>query len=120
MNKALMGGGLGLLTLLGGVYYAGQMTKEEATAVTPAMEAAYKGADTANIVTLNMGRTLYMQANGGKAPEKIEDLVPAFVQSVPAEAFSKSTAVAKAYDGSGGWVMDDEGFKPNHPQVLKP
>ena len=120
MNKGLIGAGFGLLTLLGGVYVAGQMTKEEAQTITPAMEAGYKGADTANIVTLNMGRTLYMQASGGKAPEKIEDLVPAFIQSVPNEAFSKSNAVVKAYDGSGGWVMDDEGFKPNHPQTLKP
>lgn len=119
MNKGVwLGGGLGLLSLLGGLAIIGQETKEQAETIDPAMEAGFKGANTANVVNMNMARTLYMQAKG-KPPEKIEDLVPEFLSQVPSEAFSKSKAVVSAYDGTGGWVMDDSGFRPNHPQILE-
>jgi len=119
MSKGVwLGGGLGLLTLLGGLYVAGQETKTQVEAVDPAMEAAHKGENAANIVNLNMARTLYIQAKG-KAPEKAEDLIPEFLAKVPNEGFSKSAVVVKQYDGKGGWVMDDEGFKPNAPQTME-
>lgn len=119
MNKAILGGGLGLITLLGGLYIAGSMAKTEVQQVNPAMEAGLKGGNTANVVSLNMARTLYIQSKG-QAPEKIEDLQQGgFLSHVPNEAFSKSATVVSAYDGSGGWVLNDEGFSPNHPQTLE-
>ena len=119
MNKGVwLGGGLGLLSLLGGLAIMGQESKEQAETIQPAMEAAHRGENTANIVSLNMARTLYMQAKG-KPPEKAEDLVPEFLSSIPSEGFSKSSAIVNQYDGSGGWVMDDNGFKPNHPQRIE-
>jgi hypothetical protein len=116
MNKAILGGGLGLLTLLGGLYYSGLMVKEEAAQVNPAMEAGLKAGNAANVVSLNMARTLYMQSKG-QAPAKIEDLVQGgFLTQVPAEGFSKSSEVVGSYDGKGGWVLNEAGFSPNHPQ----
>jgi hypothetical protein len=120
MNKgASLGAGLGLLTLLGGLYVAGQMSKTEVQQVDPSMAAALRGANAATIASLTMSKALYTQAKG-KAPETISDMVPEFLASVPQEAFSKSSAVVKVYDGTGGWVMDDDGFKPNAPQDLVP
>ena len=117
MNKGLWGAGFGLLTLLGGLYYVGIEKKEEVQMIDPAMEAGYKGADAANLANLNMARTMYMTSKG-KAPEKAEDLIPEFLPAIPAEAFSKSNLVVSTYDGSGGWVLDGDGFRPNHPQKL--
>jgi hypothetical protein len=118
MNKgASLGIGLGLISLLGGLYYVGIMEKEDIKQVDPAMEAGYKGSNAANILSMNTARSLYVQAKG-KAPEHVEDLVPEFLPSVPAEAFSKSNKVVSAYDGSGGWVLTADGFQPNFPQSL--
>ncbi|HTA17574.1 MAG TPA: hypothetical protein VK786_07500 [bacterium] len=118
MNKgSLFGGGLILLIFVGGLYYTGLESKQEAQTVKPGMAAGYTGANAANVVALNMARVSYFQAKE-KAPEKAEDMVPEFIASIPAEAFSKSNTVVKKYDGSGGWVMDEEkGFLPNYPQT---
>jgi hypothetical protein len=110
---AWLGGGLGLLSILGALYVIGAESKQQAQEIKPAMNAGYQGSDIANIVALNMARQAYFQAKE-KTPEKGEDLVPEFIAAIPNEAFSKSNAVVRKYDGSGGWVMDeDRGFLPN-------
>jgi hypothetical protein len=115
----VIGSGFLLLALAGGLYVSGGMMKGEAQQVNPGMEAALKAANTSNVLSLNTARTLYIQAKG-QAPEKIEDLVQGgFLSQVPNEAFSKSSSVVSAYDGSGGWVMNETGFSPNHPQTLE-
>jgi hypothetical protein len=111
-----LGGGLGVVSILAGLYVSGLETKQQAMEIQPAMKAGYVGSNVANGAALNMARTAYFQAKE-KMPEKGEDLVPQFIAAIPYEAFSKSNAVVRTYDGSGGWVMDDEkGFLPNYPQ----
>jgi hypothetical protein len=115
-RAAWAGGGLALLGILGGLYVSGLESAQQAKEIQPAMRAGYQGSNTANIVSLNMARTAYFQAKE-KTPQKAEDLVPEFIAAIPNEAFSKSNAVVTKYDGSGGWVMDEErGFLPNFPQ----
>jgi hypothetical protein len=116
MSKALLGAGLGIISLLLYLHYAGQTRSEEARQISPAMQAGLRAANTANITSLNLARTLYMQAKG-QPPASLADL-QGFISHVPAEAFSKSSEVKSEYDGSGGWVLDAQGFRPNHPQAL--
>lgn len=120
MNKgASIGAGLGMLTLLGGLFFAAQMSKQDVQQVDPSMSAAMRASNAANIANLSIAFAMYTQTKG-KAPEKIDDLVPEFVKSMPNEAFSKSNGVVSTYDGTGGWVLDAEGFKPNAPQEILP
>ena len=114
-RTAWAGGGLALLGILGGLYVSGLESAQQAKEIQPAMQATYQGSNAANIASLNMARTYYFQAKE-KTPQKAEDLVPEFINAIPNEAFSKSNAVVSKYDGSGGWVMDEEkGFLPNFP-----
>ena len=116
MNRSLLGG-LGLIGLLIALAIAMNAQKEQLQTVDPAMESGFRAANTANLVSLKMACTMYGNAKG-HAPEKTEDLVPEFLGSIPNEACSKSSAVVAVYDGLGGWVLDGDGFRPNHPQTL--
>jgi hypothetical protein len=120
MNKPLaLSAGVGILSLLGGLYYSANMVKMDAQQAQPDMSAAYKAQDELNITNLSTARSQYV-VEKGKEPDSLEDLAPKFIDRIPNEAFSKSNQSVKVYDGSGGWVLTDDAIQPNAPQELSP
>lgn len=76
MNKPLaLSAGVGILSLLGGLYYSANMVKMDAQQAQPDMSAAYKAQDELNITNLSTARSQYV-VEKGKEPDSLEDLAP--------------------------------------------
>jgi hypothetical protein len=120
MNKPLaLSAGVGLLSILGGLYYSANMVKMDSQQAQPDMSAAYKAQNELNITSLSTARSQYLLEKG-KQPDSLQDLTPRFIDKIANEAFSKSNQSVKVYDGSGGWVLTDDAILPNFPQELSP
>ena len=56
----------------------------------------------------------------GRDPHSALEMVPYPLREIPKEPFSKSSRLATAYDGLGGWIyVEGRGFSVNHPQSAK-
>ena len=108
--------GLGIISLLITVGVVMMLQKEEIKTALPATGGVeQKAMNEVAKMNLETAARAYAAAKG-KAPEKAEDLVPEYINSIPAEANSHSNTIVAVYDGKGGWVYGNGEFAPNFPQ----
>lgn len=116
MNKALLGLGFGVISLLLVLAIVGKGKKEEVQVkIQPAMDSSMKAANKAKLQQLTLAlRQLEAQKGGTPA---LSDLTEEALGSIPSEAFSGSKSIVGAYDGGGGWVYAEGVFSVNHPET---